>query len=175
MNVTVTIDAKPARPARPGPMLEVALRAVQATSLAGVLETSLYHDAGGREAIERFYGDLLGLPAVSGWPDGVAFRVGSGVLLLFDRERLAERGGPIADHGTSGPGHVCLLADADGYERWRERLAAAGVEIVHDSDWGGGARSFYFKDPAGNLLEIADRDLWPRPGTESPPSPASAT
>jgi len=43
-----------------------------------VLETTLYHDAGGREAVEGFYGGLLGLPAVSGWGDGVAFRVGAG-------------------------------------------------------------------------------------------------
>ena len=136
---------------------------MQARSLAGVLETALYHDSGGREAVERFYGDLLGLPAVAGWEDGVAFRVGPGVLLLFDRRRLAQRGGPIADHGTSGPGHVCLRADGGEYERWRARLEAAGVEIVHDGEWGGGARSFYFKDPAGNLLEIADRDFWPQP------------
>jgi catechol 2,3-dioxygenase-like lactoylglutathione lyase family enzyme len=136
---------------------------VQARSLVGVLETSLYHDGGDREAVERFYGDLLGLPAVAGWEDGIAFRVGTGVLLLFDRGRLAERPGPVADHGTSGPGHVCLQAGAGEYERWRERLEAAGVEIVHDSDWSGGGRSFYFKDPAGNLVEIADRDIWPQP------------
>jgi catechol 2,3-dioxygenase-like lactoylglutathione lyase family enzyme len=136
---------------------------VQARSLVGVLETSLYHDGGDREAVERFYGDLLGLPAVAGWEDGIAFRVGTGVLLLFDRGRLAERPGPVADHGTSGPGHVCLQAGAGEYERWRERLEAAGVEIVHDGDWSGGGRSFYFKDPAGNLVEIADRDIWPQP------------
>ena len=135
---------------------------MEARSLAGVLETSLYHDGGGREAVERFYGDLLGLPVVAGWPDGLAFRVGAGVLLLFDRDRLADRGGPVADHGTSGPGHACLLAGADDYEHWREQLEAAGVELVHDSAWSGGGRSFYFKDPAGNLLEIADRDIWPQ-------------
>jgi catechol 2,3-dioxygenase-like lactoylglutathione lyase family enzyme len=129
----------------------------------GVLETTLYHGGGGRKAIERFYGDLLGLAAVAGWDDGIAFRVGDGVLLLFDRERLAERLGPIADHGASGPGHVCLRSASGAYERWRAQLEAAGVAIVHDSDWGGRGRSFYFKDPAGNLLEIADRDFWPSP------------
>ena len=60
----------------------------------------------------------------------------------------------------AGPGNVRLQAAGGEYERWREHLATAGVEIVHDSDWGGRGRSFYFKDPAGNLLEIADRDIW---------------
>ena len=127
----------------------------------GVLETTLYHEGRDREAIERFYGEVLGLPAVAGWEDGIAFRIGAGVLLVFDRGRLAQRHGVIAEHGTSGPGHVCLLTGSGEYERWREHLRARGVEIVHDHDWGGG-RSFYFKDPAGNLLEIADCDIWPQ-------------
>jgi catechol 2,3-dioxygenase-like lactoylglutathione lyase family enzyme len=46
----------------------------------------------------------------------------------------------------------------------RERLADGGVEITHEHEWDGGGRSFYFHDPAGNLIEIADRDLWPKYG-----------
>lgn len=130
--------------------------------LAAVLETSLYHGVAQTAAVESFYGELLGLPVVSRWPGGFALRVGSGVLLLFERETVAERDGPIADHGTTGPGHACLLApDAAAYEGWRERLASAGVEITHEHEWEGGRRSFYFKDPAGNLLEVADGDIWP--------------
>jgi catechol 2,3-dioxygenase-like lactoylglutathione lyase family enzyme len=139
------------------------LSGVPTRSLAGVLETTLYHDGGAREVVERFYGSLLELPAVAGWDDGVAFRVGAGVLLLFDRDRLAGRSDPIADHGASGPGHACVRSPPGEYDQWREHLESAGVEIVHDSEWGGGGRSFYFKDPAGNLLEIADRDIWPKP------------
>ncbi|HWI09574.1 MAG TPA: VOC family protein [Solirubrobacteraceae bacterium] len=133
-------------------------------TLAGVLETALYHDTEQRAAMERLYGELLGLVAVSRWDDGVAFRAGDGVLLIFDRERLGGRGGPIADHGTDGPGHACLLARGDAYEQLRARLADAGVEIVHDQQWPRGGRSFYFKDPGGNLLEVADRDIWPAAG-----------
>lgn len=129
--------------------------------LAAVLETVLYHEPAERAAVEHFYSDVLGLPAVAGWEDGVAFRVGGGVLLLFDRDRLAQRQGPISDHGTTGAGHACLQTRVpDDLERWRAMLETAGIEILHDHDWGG-ARSFYFKDPAGNLLEIADGDLWP--------------
>jgi catechol 2,3-dioxygenase-like lactoylglutathione lyase family enzyme len=134
-------------------------------ALGAVLETSLYHDVAEVEAIESFYAGLLGLPVVSRWPGGFALRVGAGVLLLFERETVAERDGPIADHGSTGPGHACLLAaDGDAYDGWRERLASAGIEITHEHEWAGDRRSFYFKDPAGNLLEIADGDIWPQPG-----------
>ena len=128
----------------------------------GVLETSLYHDAAQTEEIERFYGETLGLEAVSRWPGGIAYRVGAGVLLLFEREGLAGRDSPIAAHGTTGPGHACLVADgAKPYAEWRDRVAGAGIEITHEHEWGDRYRSFYFNDPAGNLLEIADGDLWP--------------
>ncbi len=130
--------------------------------LAAVLETSLYHDAADADVIEGFYSELLGLPIVSRWPGGLALRLGPGLLLLFERETVAEREGPIADHGSRGPGHACLLAaDRTAYEGWRDRVADAGIEVTHEHDWEGGRRSFYFKDPAGNLLEIADGDIWP--------------
>jgi catechol 2,3-dioxygenase-like lactoylglutathione lyase family enzyme len=69
----------------------------------------------------------------------------------------------VADHGSTGPGHVCLVADAGRYDELRDRIAGAGIEITHDHGWSAGKRSFYFKDPADNLLEVADADLWPEP------------
>ena len=138
-----------------------------AGQLDGVLETCLYHDTAEAEDVERFYAELLGLALVSRWPDGMAFRAGAGVLLLFDRQRLDERDGPIARHGSSGPGHACLLATAPGeLDAWRRRLETAGTEITHEHSWGDQRRSIYFADPAGNLLEIADGDLWPAARSE---------
>ena len=109
----------------------------------------------------RFYRDALGLSIVAQWGDGTALRIGGGVLLLFDRAGLAEREEPVAAHGTNGTGHVCFVAADGEYEACRRRLAEAGVEITHEESWPGGRRSFYFKDPAGNLLEIAEADIWP--------------
>ena len=130
-------------------------------SFDAILETALYHGSETPE-VERFYGDLLGLSKVAAWDYGMAFRVGPGVLLLFDREKVAEHEGPIAAHGASGPGHACLLARDGDYDAWKVRLEAEGVAITHEQDWPSGFRSFYFDDPAGNLIEIADGDLWPR-------------
>jgi catechol 2,3-dioxygenase-like lactoylglutathione lyase family enzyme len=127
-----------------------------------ILETALYHRTSEAAVVKRFYREVLGLAQVAGWEDGMAFRVGPGVLLLFDREKLPQRSGPIAAHGATGPGHACVLARDGDYDAWKVRLEADGVEIVHEHDWESGFRSFYFTDPAGNLLEIADGDLWPR-------------
>lgn len=132
-----------------------------APKLERVLETTLYCDADEREGTERFYAETLGLRCIAGWASGSAFRLGAGVLLLFERQALAATDSPVAAHGSRGPGHVCFTARGEGYERTRARLAAAGVAIDHDHEWPDGGRSFYFRDPAGNLLEVADRDIWP--------------
>ncbi len=131
------------------------------SALEGVLETALYHEPEEAEEMLRLYRDVLGMPVVASWEDGTALRVGAGLILLFDRERLARRGGPIAGHGTRGPSHLALLASSDDYETWREALGAAGVEIVHEQEWSDARHSLYFHDPAGNLIEIAGGDIWP--------------
>jgi len=35
-----------------------------------------------------------------------------------------------------------------------------GVTVIDEIAWDSAVRSCYFNDPAGNLLEIAERDLW---------------
>ncbi|PID38725.1 MAG: lactoylglutathione lyase [Proteobacteria bacterium] len=48
-------------------------------------------------------------------------------------------------------------AELDG---WRERVVGHGVEIESEVDWPRGGRWFYFRDPAGNCLEIAMPSIW---------------
>lgn len=127
-------------------------------SLRGVLETALYHGPGEAGDVRAFYEEVLGLRPVAQWPAGAAFRVGEGVCLVFEREQTA---GQSVPHGASGPVHACFVSGAGEYEAWKRRLAAAGVELIDESSWDGGLRSVYFHDPAGNLLEIAEADIWP--------------
>lgn len=124
--------------------------------LESVLETVLYHASGEEDELARFYGEVLGLPRIGG---GLTFRVGAGVLLLFNRERSSVQSTP-PPHGASGAVHTCFVAD--GYDGWRQRLADEHVAILEERTWDNGVKSFYFHDPAGNVLEIADGDLWPR-------------
>lgn len=133
-----------------------------APALGGILETCVYYSASEREQVERFYVETLGLRRVAGWEDAFACRLATGILLVFGREALAQREGPVTAHGSEGSGHLCLLAAEGAYESWREHLLEAGFEITHEQRWGNDKRSFYFHDPAGNLLEIAESDIWPR-------------
>jgi catechol 2,3-dioxygenase-like lactoylglutathione lyase family enzyme len=127
--------------------------------LASVLETVLYYAPDQQDDMERFYEDVLGLESLGLGRWSLAFRLGPGVVLLFDRERSAAQDEP-PPHGASGSIHTAFLAAAGEYDDWKERLADRGVTLIDEIAWDDGVRSCYFNDPAGNLLEIAARDLW---------------
>jgi catechol 2,3-dioxygenase-like lactoylglutathione lyase family enzyme len=126
--------------------------------LAGVLETVVYCTTENEEETRRFYRDVLGLRPFDEHYYG--HRLPNGVFLLFNRDGSAVQEWPPR-HGAAGPVHTCFLAAPGDYERWREELQAKEVEIVKEIEWERGTRSFYFEDPAGNLLEIAEGDMWP--------------
>ena len=128
--------------------------------IAGVLETVLYF----RDEAEtrQFYEDVLGLRPLSREPGrSLFYRAGASVFLLFDARMTRRPGGRLPPHGADGPVHTCFRTEPGDYGRWRDHLKRHGVGILGDADWERG-RSFYFADPAGNLLEIADGDFWPK-------------
>ncbi len=123
-----------------------------------VLETVLYVDD--LDAAERFYGDMLGLPLDSSKPDVFRFyRVGDGMLLLFEPE-AASRNRGIPTHGATGPGHACFAVAEHDLEQWQRRLSEHGVAIEHTESWPRGGRSFYVRDPSGNSIEFATPRIW---------------
>ena len=49
------------------------------------------------------------------------------------------------------------------YEEWKKSLTEKGLKIVQEITWESrtnNSRSFYFQDPAGNNIEIAEKKLW---------------
>jgi catechol 2,3-dioxygenase-like lactoylglutathione lyase family enzyme len=127
--------------------------------LTGVLETVLYSTD--LTQAEHFYTQVLGFLQIGKAPGRhLFFRVGSSVFLVFDPRATNISEGPLPAHGADGGGHVCFLAGGDDYQRWKGHLASHGVAIIHESRWGDDGLSFYFRDPAGNLLEIANADFW---------------
>ena len=130
---------------------------------AGILETVLY--AGDLDAAEVFYRDVLGFEPFARVPGRHLFyRCGDQVLLIFNPAgtRAAPAAGalPVPPHGALGPGHICFRATAAEIEAWVRRLAAHAVAIEADFEWPRGGRSIYFRDPAGNCLEIAEPRIW---------------
>ncbi|SSC70385.1 unnamed protein product [Ciceribacter sp. T2.26MG-112.2] len=131
--------------------------------MEGILETALY--AADLDAAEAFYGGVLGLEKVTRQANRHLFyRCGPGILLIFNPAETAKpvpAGAlPVPSHGATGPGHVCFRVRGEQIEGLVERLQAAGVQVESDFCWPNGARSIYFRDPAGNSLECAEPRLW---------------
>jgi catechol 2,3-dioxygenase-like lactoylglutathione lyase family enzyme len=133
-------------------------------SPVGVLETALYVDD--LVAARQFYTEVLGLEIVTEVEGRhVFFRVGDSMLLLFDPVATAAPPDPppalqVPPHGATGPGHMCFSVTAAGLQQGREALHEAGVKIEAEVEWPNGATSVYFRDPAGNSLELAEPRLW---------------
>lgn len=124
-----------------------------------ILEACLY--AEDLEAAERFYTSVLGLEVVVRVEGRhVFFRCGSRVFLVFDPRRTREGGGDIPAHGAEGAGHVCFAMRDGEMDGWRAHLDAHGVEVEREHTWPGGGRSLYFRDPAGNSVELGTPRIW---------------
>ena len=135
----------------------------QAPAPKAILETALYADD--LDAAEEFYGRILGLERIQRVGDRhVFFRCGNSVLLIFNAQETIKPPGnprlPVPPHGSSGPGHICFAQPRADLLLMRGRLVASGVAIEAEFDWPSGARSLYFRDPAGNSIEIAEPQLW---------------
>lgn len=140
-----------------------------------ILETCLYVDD--LDAAERFYTVVLGLPLVERQDDRhVFFRCGRSMLLLFSANATASTT-TVPPHGAQGPGHVAFAVKEDDLGDWRKRLERCKVDIEQVIEWPQGGCSIYFRDPAGNSLEIASVRIWGLPdedGSASPSQPASS-
>jgi len=124
-----------------------------------VLETCLYVDD--LDRAERFYRDVLGL-ALESRQEGrhVFFHCGQQMLLLFNPLACRESNEQFPPHGAFGPGHVAFGVREAELPAWTQRLHQHGVAIEKTIDWPAGGRSVYFRDPAGNSLELATPRIW---------------
>ena len=102
--------------------------------------------AGDEEKAVAFYQDLLGVPQVSKAPN---LEVRGGCW--FESDSVKIHLGVEADFRPARKAHPALLAD--GLVALRQRLIAAGVEVVDDEPLPGFDR-FYAYDPFGNRLEF---------------------
>lgn len=135
------------------------------TTILGVAEAVLYVSDLDRAA--DFYTEVLGLPLTASFNEARFLQTGKdSTLILFDIEGIRKRKSAIPSHGAVGEGHIALAVPAGEMDDWRERLVAHGIPIEHEQDWPQGTHSIYFRDPAGNSVELIDgshyRRVWER-------------
>ena len=123
-----------------------------------IFETVLY--AEDLAAVERFYRDAVGLEVIGRGDLCVVFRCCGGILLIFDPRKSGASGRDVPSHGTSGAGHIAFAAKPQDLDAWREQLRTAGISIEREVDWDEGGRSLHFRDPAGNVVELAPPTIW---------------
>jgi catechol 2,3-dioxygenase-like lactoylglutathione lyase family enzyme len=124
-----------------------------------ILETCLYVDD--LETAEQFYQNVLGLQPVDRYPGRHVFlRCGHRMLLLFAPQTSRAAGGSTPAHGADGPGHVAFAVPDPQMPAWEAHLQQHGVDIEQRITWPQGGHSLYFRDPAGNSLELASPLIW---------------
>jgi len=128
--------------------------------IAAVLETCLYpRDLA---ACHAFYAETLGLECIEFSPKRHAFfRLAQGMLLLFDPESTLH--GCLPPHGAKGPGHIAFAVAEGEIDAWIGHLQQQQIDVERLHTWPKGRRSIYFRDPAGNLVEITTPRIWGLP------------
>lgn len=130
----------------------------------GIAETCLY--AKNLEETARFYSEVLGFEIIMKEENRhVFFKCIDDMLFLFNpdhtRKKLTEVDGhPVPLHGATGSIHVAFSVSKNSYEQVKEQLKEQEVTIESEISWPNKSRSFYFRDPAGNSLEIITSEMW---------------
>lgn len=127
-----------------------------------LVETAIY--AEDLEAVEVFYTNVLHLELLAKEPSRhVFFQVGPGSVLLAFDPKATRNTGLLPAHGATGPGHLALGIQADTLDAWRRWLAEKKVPIEKEMTWPAGGHSLYFRDPAGNSVELITPGVWGTP------------
>ena len=130
--------------------------------IKAVVETAIYVDD--LQAAESFYRTILGLPVIGKEPGRhVFFQVGEASVLLAFLAEATLKGDQLPSHGATGPGHFALGIEAETFDAWRNLLHDHGVSIEKEVEWPKGGRSIYFRDPAGNSVELVTPGVWALP------------
>jgi catechol 2,3-dioxygenase-like lactoylglutathione lyase family enzyme len=130
--------------------------------IKAIIETAIYVD--NLQATEAFYGTVLGLQVMGIEPGRhVFFQVGEASVLLAFIADATLKGDRLPAHGAKGPGHFAFGIDADVLDAWRRKLQESGVAIEQEAEWPRGGKSIYFRDPAGNSVELVTPGVWGLP------------
>ena len=133
-------------------------------ALSGVLETALIVQDVARAT--RFYRELFGFDVLTQSERLCALNVRpTQVLLLFQRggslDDIRLPGGVLpGGMDAQGRSHIAFAIEAEQLESWRHWLKQNAVTVESTVLWERGGTSLYFRDPDGNLLELATPGVW---------------
>jgi hypothetical protein len=85
------------------------------------------------------------------------------MLLVFNPDRTSIDNEKLPTHGAATPPasvHFAMEIEVRDYQCWKEMLVINNISIEKEVDWKG-AKSLYFRDPAGNLVELITPGAWP--------------
>jgi catechol-2,3-dioxygenase len=129
-----------------------------------IVETCIY--SADLEKMKNFYIKYLGLQFISEENGRHVFlRAGKSMLLIFNPNNTLTKGNTIFPlHGAISPPasvHFALEIEKEDYENSKNMLAKNEIDIEKELGWGNEAKSIYFRDPAGNLVEFITKGNWP--------------
>jgi catechol-2,3-dioxygenase len=124
--------------------------------------------------MKDFYINILGLEFVSEEEDRHVFlKAGQSMLLIFNPNKTLANNNNISNrssstqlpiHGAFAPPsiiHFALEIEKQNYDSAKYILNEKNIKIEKEVIWEKGTNSIYFRDPAGNLVEIITQDYWP--------------
>lgn len=128
-----------------------------------IIETCIYSPD--LEEMKNFYINYLGLEFVSEEKGRSVFlKAGKSMLLIFNPLNTLnhiKKLFPI--HGAITPPsiiHFALEIQKEDYEKWKDILQNNKINIEKEIELKS-SRSIYFRDPAGNLVELITNNAWP--------------
>jgi catechol 2,3-dioxygenase-like lactoylglutathione lyase family enzyme len=118
--------------------------------------------------MKDFYTDILGLEFVSEEKDRYVFlKAGQSMLLIFNPNKTLASdmsNTQLPAHGAFAPPsiiHFALEINEESYGDAKSILNEKNMKIEKEVTWEKGTKSIYFRDPAGNLVEIITPGSWP--------------
>jgi catechol-2,3-dioxygenase len=130
--------------------------------------------------MKDFYINILGLEFVSEENDRHVFlKVDQSMLLIFNPNKMLANNNnnnnnnisnessstsQLPIHGAFAPPsiiHFALEIEKQNYDNAKYMLNEKNIKIDKEVIWEKGTNSIYFRDPAGNLVEIITQGSWP--------------
>jgi catechol 2,3-dioxygenase-like lactoylglutathione lyase family enzyme len=147
-----------------------------APKLNGLVETALFVE--NLPQASDFYEQVLGLSKITDSDRGCVFRLADQRYLLLVTHEGARTPNEtpsgsilppcaLPQHDGRGPGHIAFGVSSAVLDSWRARLEKHHVEILSEVTWESGARSLYFRDPDGHMIELATPGIWEAPRSDA--------